>query len=62
MNLLLTAQVNDTDTFYEHGYLAVKHEFAEWCDEDSKKVAPTQSIAHPQPLSGGSRAQPSKVG
>jgi hypothetical protein len=32
MNLLLTAQVDNTDTFYQQGYLAVKAEFAEWCD------------------------------
>ena len=32
MNLLLTAQVDNTDVFYQQGYLAVKHEFAEWCD------------------------------
>lgn len=32
INLMLTAQVADTDTFYREGYLAVKHEFAEWCD------------------------------
>ena len=32
MNLMLTAQVNDTDTFYEQGYLVVKPEFADWCD------------------------------
>ena len=32
MNLMLTAQVDDTDTFYTEGYLRVKPEFAEWCD------------------------------
>lgn len=32
MNLMLTATCNDTDTFYEKAYSAVKHEFAEWCD------------------------------
>jgi hypothetical protein len=32
MNLMLTAQVDDTDTFHEQGYLSVKPEFGEWCD------------------------------
>ena len=32
MNLMLTAQVDDTDTFYEQGYLSVKPEFGDWCD------------------------------
>ena len=31
MNLMLTATCDDTDTFHK-AYLAVKHEFADWCD------------------------------
>ena len=32
MNLMLTAQCDSTDAFYEQAYLAVKPEFSEWCD------------------------------
>ena len=32
MNLMLTAVCGDTDTFYNEAYLAVKAEFADWCD------------------------------
>jgi hypothetical protein len=32
MNLMLTAQCDNTDTFYKEGYLVAKPEFAEWCD------------------------------
>ena len=32
MNLMLTATCNDTDTFYNEAYQAVKSEFAQWCD------------------------------
>ena len=31
MNLMLTAHCDDTDAFHQ-SYLAVKPEFAEWCD------------------------------
>ena len=31
MNLMLTATCDDTDAFHE-AYLAVKSEFADWCD------------------------------
>jgi len=31
MNLMLTATCDDTDAFHE-AYLAVKPEFADWCD------------------------------
>ena len=31
MNLMLTAHCNSTDVFYQT-YLAIKPEFAEWCD------------------------------
>ena len=33
MNLMLSAHCNNTDEFYKNGYLAVKSEFAEWCDD-----------------------------
>ncbi len=32
MNLMLTAQCDNTDAFYEQAYSVVKPEFAEWCD------------------------------
>ena len=32
VNLMLTATCNNADDFYATGYLAVKSEFAEWCD------------------------------
>ena len=32
MNLMLTAICNNTDEFYQTGYLAAKAEFGEWCD------------------------------
>ena len=32
MNLMLTATCNNTDDFYQNGYLTVKSEFADWCD------------------------------
>ena len=32
MNLMLTATCDNTDAFYQNAYLAVKSEFAEWCD------------------------------
>ena len=32
MNLMLTATCDSTDDFYNQAYLAVKAEFAEWCD------------------------------
>ena len=32
MNLMLTATCNNTDEFYQNGYLVVKHEFGDWCD------------------------------
>lgn len=31
-NLMLTASCDDTDKFYV-GYLEMKHEFADWCDD-----------------------------
>ena len=31
MNLMLTATCDNVDEFYQ-SYLAVKHEFADWCD------------------------------
>ena len=32
MNLMLTAQCDNTDVFYQQVYLVVKSEFTEWCD------------------------------
>ena len=32
MNLMLTATCDSTDDFYNQAYLAVKSEFADWCD------------------------------
>ncbi|MEE2785958.1 MAG: hypothetical protein VX589_01375 [Myxococcota bacterium] len=32
MNLMLTAKCDNTDAFYNQGYLAVKAEFGDWCD------------------------------
>ena len=32
MNLMLTARCDNTDAFYETGYLAAKPEFSQWCD------------------------------
>ena len=32
MNLMLTATCNNTDDFYQNGYLTAKSEFGEWCD------------------------------
>ena len=32
MNLMLTATCDSTDAFYQNAYLAVKSEFADWCD------------------------------
>jgi hypothetical protein len=32
MNLMLTATCDNTDDFYQNGYLAAKPEFSEWCD------------------------------
>ena len=32
MNLMLTANCDSTDVFYQEAYLTVKHEFADWCD------------------------------
>ena len=32
MNLMLTATCDDTDHFYQTGYLAAKQEFSDWCD------------------------------
>jgi hypothetical protein len=43
-------------------YLVEPDGFSFYATEDSKKEAPTQSIAHAQTVSGGSRAQPWKVG
>lgn len=32
MHLMLTATCDNTDNFYQNGYLSVKAEFADWCD------------------------------
>jgi hypothetical protein len=32
MNLMLTATCESADVFYKEAYLAVKGEFADWCD------------------------------
>ena len=32
MHLMLTATCDNTDNFYQNGYLKVKAEFADWCD------------------------------
>ena len=32
MNLMLTAHCDNTDAFYENGYLIAKPDFGDWCD------------------------------